>query len=169
MSTDKRSTLEVLGIPKEFGVVLLTLALILVITPYLGGIDLGIFKVPDLPPHATSILHYLGPVLLILFSLLFLPYWPHRSKPQISSVDAVDTNSKYRLQSITDIVKVEAANHGVHIDGLQISDRLHINDLVRICAKAWFPEKSAAFLRMREQRLSAESTLNPERTKNWRM
>jgi SAM-dependent methyltransferase len=56
----------------------------------------------------------------------------------------VDTNSKYRLQSITDIVKVEAANHGIHIDGLQISDRLHINDLVRICAKAWFPEKSTA-------------------------
>jgi SAM-dependent methyltransferase len=144
MSADKRSIVDVLGIPKEFGVLLLTLVLILAISPYLGGIDLGIFRVPDLPPRATWVLRYLGPVLVVLVLLLFLPCLQHHRNPQTSPVRAVETDSKYCLQSIADIVKAEAANHGVHIDGLRIGDRLHINDVERICAKAWFPEKSAA-------------------------
>jgi len=143
MSSDKRSTLDVLGIPKEFGVVLLTLALILAISPYLGGTDLGIFKVPDLSPRATCVIRYLGPLLLVLVSLLFLPFWRQHGQPPLSLVHAVDTDSKYHLQSIADIVKVEAATHGIHIDGLQIGDRFHINDLERICARTWFPQKSA--------------------------
>ncbi len=144
MSSDRRSTLDVLGIPKEFGVLLLTLILILAISPYLGGYDLGILKVPELPLRASHVLRYLGPVLFALGLLLFRPCWKRRGKPPISPAHVVDTDSKYRLQSIEDIVKVEAAAHGMHIDGLQIGDRLHMNDLERICTKAWFPERSAA-------------------------
>lgn len=144
MSSDKRSTLHILGIPEGFGVILLTLALILAMSPYLGGTDLGIFIVPEFSLHATGVLRYLGPVLLAVVSLLFLPCWPQQGKRTISSAYAVDTDSKYHLQNIEDIVKMEAATHGIHIEGLQIGDRLHINDLERICAKSWFPEKPAA-------------------------
>lgn len=144
MSSDRRSTLEVLGLPKEFGVVLLIPALILLISPYLGGTDWGIFKVPQFSEHTTAVLRWLGPGLFVFVLLLFLPLWEPRGKPPISTARAVDTDSKYRLQSIEDIVKAEAAAHGFHIDGIQIGDRLHINDLNRICTKAWFPEKSPA-------------------------
>lgn len=143
MSSDRRSTLDVLGIPKEFGVVLLTLALIPVLSPYLGGKDLGIIKIPEFSQTTAAVLRWLGPVLFVLVCLLFVPCWKRRSKPTIPTPRAVDTDSKYRLQSIDDIVKAEAAAHGIHINGLQIGDRLHINDLKRIC-RAWFPERSPA-------------------------
>lgn len=144
MTADKKSTLALVGIPKEFGLLLLTIALILAISPYMGGADLGIFKVPLLSPRATSALRYLGPVLVVLFSVLFMPLWQPRSKPSIPGAHAVDVDSKYRLQSIADIVKGEAAGHGFRIDGIQIGDRLHIDDLERICAKTWFPNQSPA-------------------------
>lgn len=137
----KRSTLTVLGLPKEFGVILLVFALILTISPYLGGVDLGIFKVPKFTGNLTWVLYFLGPILLLLFCLLFLPYWKDNAKAPSSSIRSVDTGSKYRLQNITEIIKVEAANHGLNIDGLQMSDRFHINDLKRICMKILFPEK----------------------------
>jgi len=156
MSYDKRCTLDILGIPKEFGVVVLTFVLILALSPYLGGIDLGIFKVPILNPQATWVLVYLGPVLLVLVSLLFLPCWQKKLDPSVSNSvpvpngkiieqeDALPVNSKFCLQSVADIVKLEAAKQGIQIDGLQIGDRLHINDLERICTKAWYPKMTAA-------------------------
>jgi len=144
MSSDRRSTLEVLGVPKEFGSILLILALILLISPYVGGTDWGIFKVPQFSQRTTMVLRWLGPLLFLASILLFVPWRRGRGKPPASATRAVETHSKYRLQTIEDIVKVEAAGHGVHIDGLQIGDRLHINDLRRMCTKALFPERSPA-------------------------
>lgn len=143
MSSDKKSTLQVIGIPKEFGLLLLTLTLILAISPYLGGADLGIFKVPVFSPSTTWILYFLGPILFVVAVLLFKPFWKQNSTSSASLSRSVDSDSKYCLQNIADIVKVEAANRGIQIDGLHIGDRLHINDLERICTKARFPEKSA--------------------------
>jgi len=142
MSSNKKSTLQKIGIPKEFGVVLLTLALILAISPYLGGTDLGIFNVPAFSPNVTWILYFLGPILFIVAGLLFTPFWRQNSTTSTSLARSVASDSKYNLQNITDIVKVEAASRGIQIDGLHIGDRLHINDLERICTKSKFPEKS---------------------------
>jgi SAM-dependent methyltransferase len=143
MSSDKKSTLQVIGIPKEFGVLLLTFALILAVSPYLGGTDLGIFKVPSFSPKVGWALCFLGPILLLVAALLFLPFWEQSCRPSAALTRSVDSVSRYRLQSITDIVRAEAANHGIQIDGIQIGDRLHINDLEQICTRAWFPNKSA--------------------------
>jgi len=142
MSSERKSTLQEIGIPKEFGVLVLTLTLILAISPYLGGADLGIFKVPSFSAKVTWVLYFLGPILFLVTVLLFAPFWQQSVRPSSSLAPSVDSNSKYRLQSITDIVKAEAANHGIHIDGIQVGDRLHISDLERICTRAWYPDKS---------------------------
>lgn len=142
MSSEKKNTLQLMGIPKEFGLVLLTLALILAISPYLGSTDLGIFKVPSFSPRVTQVLYFLGPILLFVTVLLFFPIRKQDGRASASFASSVDSNSKYRLQSISDIVKAEAANHGIHIDGIQIGAGFHINDLERICTKAWYPDKS---------------------------
>jgi len=142
--SDRRNTLDLLGVPKEIGIILVTLCIILAISPYLGGSDLGIFKVPKLPIRSSQVLRYLGPLLFLLGLLLFLPCWRRSSAPPLFAVRAVDTNSKYRLQSIEDIVKAEAQVHGINIDGLQIGDRLNISDLERMCTKVWFAERAPA-------------------------
>ena len=142
MLPDKKSTLQVIGIPEEFGVVLLTLALILAISPYLGGTDLGVVKVPTFSSRATQVLYFLGPILFLVTVFLFLPFWKQNRTLSTSSTSSIKSDSKYRLQSITDIVRVEAANHGIHIDGIQIGDRFHINDLEQICTKVWYPDRA---------------------------
>lgn len=143
MSSEKKNTLQVIGVPKEFGVLLLTLTLILAVSPYLGGQDLGIFKVPSFSQETTWVLYFLGPVLFVVTILLFIPFWKQKVSSSVTLPRSVGSDSKYRLQNIADIVKAEAANHGIHIDGIHIGDRFHINDLIRICARAWFPDKSA--------------------------
>ena len=140
MSNGKNSTLELVGIPNEFGVVLLSFGLILTLIPYCGGTDWGIFKVPSMSTNAITILKFLGPALLSFIILLFIPLWHTCNVSSNQVTNAVDSDSKYRLQSIADIVKTETAEYGFHIDGINIGDRLHITDLERICVKTWFSE-----------------------------
>jgi len=144
MSSDRRSTLELLGLPKQFGFLLLSLTLILLISPYVGGTDWGIFKVPQFSLGTTTVLRWLGPLLFLAGILLFVPWRRERGKRPVSATRAVESDSKYRLQTIEEIVKIEAAANDMHIDGLQISDRLHIDDLRRMCTKVFFPERSPA-------------------------
>lgn len=142
MSSDKKSTLQKIGIPKEFGLLLLIFAFILTISPYLGGTDFGSFKVPCFLPSVRDVLYFLGPILLLVFVLLFTPLWKQNGTPYPSLPPSVGPSSKYSIQSISDIVKIEAAAHGINIQGIDIGDRLHINDLERICAKVLFPDRS---------------------------
>lgn len=72
---NRKSTFELMGLPQEFGVVLLTLALILLISPYLTNSDFGIFKVPKFPPGTLHSLRILGPVALAFAIALFIPFW----------------------------------------------------------------------------------------------
>ena len=83
----RKSTFALLGLPNEFGTLLLALALILSLSPYLSGADLGIFKVPSLEPATKSLLRVLGPVVLILAVGLFVPIWPGPSKPGARRVE----------------------------------------------------------------------------------
>lgn len=139
MSSDKKSALQKSGLPKEFGLLLLIFAFILTISPYLGGTDFGGIKVPSLSPSVTWVLYFLGPILLILFALLFTPLWKQNSTSSASPPRSVGKDSKYWIQSIPDIVTIEAAKRGINIHGIHIGDRLHISDLERICAKSLFP------------------------------
>jgi hypothetical protein len=61
------------GLPPEFGVILLVLALILTLAPYLSGMDFGIFKIPVFPSAARCRLRVIGPLFLIAVALTFVP------------------------------------------------------------------------------------------------
>ena len=55
-----------MGIPDEFGVIVLTFSFVLLLTPYLSGSDFGIFKIPDLTEKINKKLKYIGPIIFIL-------------------------------------------------------------------------------------------------------
>lgn len=144
MQEEKKSLLKVIGIPSEFGVVLLTFALLLMLSPYLGGTDLGIFNVPSFSQSTTNVLYVLGPIMLLGAIFLFVPLFGRASEQSpVVALGSVGQNSKYRIQNIEDIVKAESASHGINIDGIVFGDRLHINDLERIAVRALFPERSS--------------------------
>jgi hypothetical protein len=81
----RRSIISWLGIPEAFGTVILSLALILTLAPYLAGTDFGIFKVPDLNAQYRKILKWLGPVFLLGAFLLFVPLLETPTSPEVLS------------------------------------------------------------------------------------
>ena len=99
---------------------------------------------PCFPPTVTWVLYFVGPILLLAAVLLFQPFWKQNGTPSPPLPPSVGPSSKYSIQSISDIVKTEAASHGFNIQAIDIGDRLHINDLERICAKAMFPNESVS-------------------------
>lgn len=66
---------QISGIPSDFGVVLLTLSLILLLTPYFSGVDFGIIKTPKLRVQTQKRLKTIGPLIMIICLLLYLPIW----------------------------------------------------------------------------------------------
>jgi hypothetical protein len=77
----RQSVLELAGIPKEFGITLLVVALIFVVAPYLAGTDFGILKVPTFPPPTKKRLRVTGPFFMLVIVALHLPLMP---KPESS-------------------------------------------------------------------------------------
>lgn len=78
--TDKTSLFELSKLPQPFGVILLVLSLILLLSPYLSGADFGVFKVPNFAPGAKKWLKVIGPILFIMCILSFIPTIPSPSK-----------------------------------------------------------------------------------------
>ncbi|MCD2453606.1 hypothetical protein GO003_024825 [Methylicorpusculum oleiharenae] len=60
-------------LPSDFGILLLTLALIVSIAPYAAGHDYGNIKIPEFSERARTRLKWFGPVLLLLVLFLHLP------------------------------------------------------------------------------------------------
>jgi hypothetical protein len=73
MMLEKASVFKISGLPEAFGVLLLSVSFILLLTPYLSGKDFGLFKVPELGPTATSWWKRIGPGLFLLVVLAFIP------------------------------------------------------------------------------------------------
>lgn len=69
----RESILQKSGLPQEFGVVLLVLALIFALAPYLSGTDFGIFKIPPFSARARRRLKIIGPPLFTVLVVLFVP------------------------------------------------------------------------------------------------
>lgn len=63
-------------LPQEFGALLLSLALILTLAPYLSGHDFGIFKIPDFGVSARNNLKWIGPALLVTGIIIHIPFGP---------------------------------------------------------------------------------------------
>lgn len=72
----KHSLLTMAGIPGVFGLTLLTVCLVLVLAPYLGGIDLKAITIPRVGPKVAKALKWCGPAAFLLVVLLHIPLWP---------------------------------------------------------------------------------------------
>lgn len=90
-----KSIFAVLGLPQPFGVVILTFSLILLVGPYLSGMDFGIFKVPSFNEKATHQLRIIGPTVFVLVLLLFIPI---RKQSERTNIDLKEQlNSSFSL------------------------------------------------------------------------
>ncbi len=137
----RRRPLDVVGLPDSAGLMLLGVALIMLLSPYVGGADFGIFKVPEFSFRNDAAFKLVGPI-ATLFSLgTFAPILPKRNDREVVN-KGVESTSKYRLQSISEIVEIECASSGLSVDGISIGDRLHVDDLIRICSRERYPAAS---------------------------
>lgn len=141
MPTEKINSIDAFGLPKEFCILFLTIMFILMLVPYLGGIDFGVINIPVLSESMTSKLRYLGPILFLLSCLLYVPVWNQKKNKVLVTDNSVDDNSKYAIQSITEIMKSEAASKGLVYE-IEFNDDFNINDLFHMVANTWFPTKS---------------------------
>ena len=69
------NTYQRLGVPAQVINTIFVLIMALLIAPYVGGIDFGVVKVPDLPLGLETLLKWLAPFLLFVYLLLFIPFW----------------------------------------------------------------------------------------------
>jgi hypothetical protein len=76
---DRRSTFSLIGLPTKFGEVLLVLALLFLVSPYIPGSDWGVVKIPILSPGPLHIAKILGPIVFVLCVCLFVPIWKNRT------------------------------------------------------------------------------------------
>ena len=58
------SILEAAGLPEQFGLLVLSIGVVLLLSPYLSGSDLGVIKIPTLPDNAKRSLKIVGPLTL---------------------------------------------------------------------------------------------------------
>jgi len=97
--------LDVLRIPPEFGLILLTLSLILFLSPYFSGVDFGVIKIPKLNSKTKKRLKIIGPILFVSAVSLFVPFWPQPdtqdlSQLSIQSLRISQSDTNYRLEII---------------------------------------------------------------------
>jgi hypothetical protein len=69
---DRVSIFKWLGLPEAVATVLLILSIILLLAPYFSG-NLGILNIPDFTPVVKKRLKLIGPIIVILCVLFFLP------------------------------------------------------------------------------------------------
>jgi len=62
-----------MGLPEAFGVVLLTLTLVVALSPYLGGMTIGNLAFPTWPSRTAFVIRIVGPVFFTLMVIAFLP------------------------------------------------------------------------------------------------
>ena len=72
---EKISLFEWSKLPTPFGVTVLILSLIFLLSPYLSGTDFGIFKIPPFSETAKRYLRIIGPIVFLLCVFSFLPLW----------------------------------------------------------------------------------------------
>jgi SAM-dependent methyltransferase len=125
------STYKRLGVPDALINTIFVVIIILVLAPYVEGVDFRVFKVPVFSAPMIALLRWIGPVLLAGYLVLFLPVWQlaSESKPGVQSAKAVHPGSKYVLQSTPDIILNELQKFNVNTDGIEIVSGFTVNDL----------------------------------------
>src|SRR5437016_10021299 len=97
------STYEILGISKEFVVILLLLSLIFTMAPYAAGKNFGIFNIPPFEPTALRRLKALGPLLFLFFLALAIPLWSPllAQKEYLQALEFLNSkDSNHRLAAV---------------------------------------------------------------------
>ena len=89
------------GIPTEFGILLLTLSLILFLAPYFSGTDFGVIKIPIFSSKAKKRLILFGPFLILGTIILFLPFWSNFYTPLIIQNFRVSHSDTHHRLEIT--------------------------------------------------------------------
>jgi hypothetical protein len=115
----KKSILITLGIPEEFGVLILTLSLILLISPYLSNVDFGVFKIPEFSQKAKSKLKVIGPILFLISVLLFIPIIPE-PPPDCNEERQITVTVQYPLdtqKSTAQKLREELSELGFNVPG----------------------------------------------------
>jgi len=71
----QENILQLLGLPDQFGAVLLVLSLILTLSPYLAGHDFGVLKIPNFSGSTRKNLKIIGPISLLLAVSLHIKFY----------------------------------------------------------------------------------------------
>ena len=69
------NTYQRLSVPSNVIHTIFVLIIILLLSPYVGGIDFGFFKVPAFPPEIELLFKWVAPFLFVVFLMLFIPIW----------------------------------------------------------------------------------------------
>lgn len=135
MDFNSVNTYHKLGIPDNVINTTFVIAIALLLAPYVGGLDFGVFKVPNLPPAIQMPLRWGTPILFAAVLIMFIPLWPTR-KTEGDHVDAkeehpnsVNPKSKYSLQSTPDIILNELQRNNVNTGGIKIVPGVNVHDL----------------------------------------
>src|SRR4051812_48710654 len=97
------SAFQLIGIPSEFNLMVLTVAFVLTLAPYLAGVNLGVLTVPWLRAGPARFMKIAGPTILLGISFCFVPL---RSSllAQTAYKQALDflnsPNSNHRLAAV---------------------------------------------------------------------
>ncbi|MGB7922879.1 MAG: hypothetical protein WCF57_06515 [Pyrinomonadaceae bacterium] len=78
---DKTSLYKLSGLPESIAVIIFSVLLILFLSPYLASQDIGLFKIPQFTKAAKQRLKIIGPVLLVMYILYFIPLIEIASSP----------------------------------------------------------------------------------------
>src|SRR5262249_55862491 len=90
-----------IGIPEGLAVPLTLVALILLVAPYVGELDFGIFKIPDLGDQADTVLRWFGPILTLLAIAFFLPLIPKLGEQERACLEDAVHHAEDVLRLIT--------------------------------------------------------------------
>ena len=97
-------------------------ALILLVAPYVGELDFGIFKIPDLGDQADTVLRWFGPILTLLAIAFFLPLIPKLGEQERACLEDAVHHAEDVLRLI-DSTRNEAITHGGQL--LHPDEQLH--------------------------------------------
>ncbi len=133
MNLKKVNTYQKLGASDNVIGIIFVLVLTLLLAPYVGGADFGVFKVPVFSLAIRQLLKWIAPFLLIVFILLYIKFWKaddgNTEKTENEEPEAVHAKSKYRLQSTPDIILNELQKSNINTDGIKIVPGFDVNDL----------------------------------------
>ena len=91
-------TYDRLNLPTALSVGIVVFCTVCTLSPYAAGQDFGIFKVPTFSAHWTNVLRIVGPIIVALSVIGFLPVWRRGPKPSKTNVYMTADDLKYRLR-----------------------------------------------------------------------